>query len=84
MKIILGALALAVAVPAAAQTVPATDPHAGHAGHTTAPPPAPADAPTHDHHGMKMDCCKDEAAKKDCCKEMAAKKEGCCADQPAR
>jgi hypothetical protein len=31
MKMIFGALALAIAVPAAAQTAPATDPHAGHA-----------------------------------------------------
>jgi Spy/CpxP family protein refolding chaperone len=30
MKMIFGALALALAVPAAAQTAPATDPHAGH------------------------------------------------------
>ncbi|HEU4498380.1 MAG TPA: hypothetical protein VFR60_03490 [Sphingomicrobium sp.] len=31
MKTLIGAIALAIAVPAAAQTTPATDPHAGHA-----------------------------------------------------
>ena len=30
MKLIIGAIALALAVPAAAQTAPAADPHAGH------------------------------------------------------
>ena len=34
--IIFGAMALALAVPAAAQTAPATDPHAGHAQHQAA------------------------------------------------
>jgi hypothetical protein len=86
MKTILGAFALAFAVPAAAQTAPAADPHAGHAGHA-APSlqPAPSGNPSHDHHATKpSDCCKDAAAKKGgCCKEMAAKKEGCCADKPA-
>lgn len=33
MKIFVSALALAIAVPAAAQTAPATNPHAGHAQH---------------------------------------------------
>ena len=33
MKMLIGAIALALAVPAAAQTAPATDPHAGHAQH---------------------------------------------------
>ena len=41
---IFGALALALAVPAAAQTAPAADPHAGH--------PQPAKG----HEGHKMDC----------------------------
>jgi len=31
MKMLIGAVALALAVPAVAQTAPATDPHAGHA-----------------------------------------------------
>ena len=30
MKTLIGAIALAIAVPAVAQTAPATDPHAGH------------------------------------------------------
>ena len=31
MKTLIGAIALIIAVPAVAQTAPATDPHAGHA-----------------------------------------------------
>jgi len=31
MKTLIGAIALMIAVPAVAQTAPATDPHAGHA-----------------------------------------------------
>lgn len=31
MKTLIGAIALLIAVPAVAQTAPATDPHAGHA-----------------------------------------------------
>ena len=31
MKTLIGAIALAIAVPAVAQSAPATDPHAGHA-----------------------------------------------------
>jgi len=31
MKMLIGAIALAIAIPAVAQTAPATDPHAGHA-----------------------------------------------------
>ena len=33
MKMLIGAIVLAIAIPAAAQTAPATDPHAGHAEH---------------------------------------------------
>ena len=33
MKTLIGAIALTLAVPAFAQTAPATDPHAGHAQH---------------------------------------------------
>ena len=33
MKTLIGAIAIALAVPAVAQTAPATDPHAGHAQH---------------------------------------------------
>ena len=53
-KIILGAIALALAVPAIAQTAPATDPHAGHGQQ-------PMDHSKHD--GSKHDC-------KECCEKM--------------
>ena len=37
MKMVLGAIALLMAVPGAAQTAPSTDPHANHAQHHAAP-----------------------------------------------
>lgn len=53
--LIFSAFALALAVPAAAQTTPATDPHAGHAQHQ---------AMDHSQHQMgKHDC-------KECCEKM--------------
>ena len=58
MKIIIGAFALALAVPATAQAAPAVDPHAGHQ--------MPAQMPGMDHsqHQQgKHDC-------KDCCDKM--------------
>ena len=58
MKIIIGAIALALAVPAAAQTAPAADPHAGHQM------PAPMQGMDHSQHQQgKHDC-------KDCCDKM--------------
>ena len=66
MNLVLGAIALAVASPAAAQTAPA-DPHAGHAQH----PPAQDHSrhqPQDDDH-KRMDCCKD-GQHCACCKDM--------------
>ena len=55
MKMIIGAIALVLAVPAAAQSTPASDPHAGHAQHQTM---------DHSQHAQpKHDC-------KDCCDKM--------------
>ena len=64
MKILLGAIALTLAAPVAAQTAPATDPHAGHAQHQ--PSGAPAE------HKMDCDCCdKAKEGGKDCCDKHA-------------
>ena len=60
MKIVLGAIALAFAVPAVAQTAPATDPHAQHQA---------MDLSKMDHSqhaGAKHDC-------KECCEKMKGK-----------
>ena len=58
MKMIIGALALALAVPAAAQTAPAADPHAGHQMS------AQMQGMDHSQHQQgKHDC-------KDCCDKM--------------
>jgi hypothetical protein len=58
-KTILGAIALALAVPAFAQTAPATDPHAGHGQQQ------PMDHSKHSA-GAKHDC-------KECCEKMKGK-----------
>jgi len=59
MKTLIGALALIVAAPVAAQTAPAADPHAGHAQQQQ-----PAG---HSQHGeAKHDC-------KACCEKMKGK-----------
>ena len=50
--IIFGAFALALAVPAAAQTAPATDPHAGHAQHQAA---AAQKGQQHQDHAKNME-----------------------------
>ena len=58
MKTIFGAIALTFAVPAFAQAIPATDPHAGHARHK---------GMDHSQHaGAKHDC-------KECCEQMKGK-----------
>ena len=60
MKILIGAIALAFAVPAVAQTAPAADPHAGHAQQQA------VDHSQHkgmDHSQGKHDC-------KECCEKM--------------
>lgn len=87
MKILFTALAMIVAAPAAAQTAPAVDPHAGHAQHGQ---PAKDDHSQHgaahkDHmkccekgaDGKMMECCekaKASGGKMDCCAEHSAKK----------
>jgi hypothetical protein len=58
MKTIFGAIALIIAAPVAAQTTPASDPHAGHAQHQGV---------DHSQHGQgKHDC-------KACCEKMKGK-----------
>ena len=77
-KFILGAAALTIAAPVFAQTAPAGDPHAGHAGQVQATGEAQPSAPTGKAgmlgHGEKMDCCKK------CCDEenKGASKMPCC------
>lgn len=72
MKTVLGALALLIAAPVAAQEAPAPDAHADHSQHQQQ-----RTQPQHEGHASdehKMDCCKD------CCAE--ANKDGkmsCCA-----
>ena len=67
MKILFGALALALAAPAAAQTAPA-DPHAGHAQHQHGTAGQHGTMPAgHDHAKMMEDCKKAAAEGK--CKE---------------
>lgn len=60
MKTLFAALALAAALPAAAQTAPAAaaDPHAGHGQHHT----APSDAQAQMDHARMMEMCKDPKA----------------------
>jgi len=58
MKTIIGALALIIAAPVAAQTAPASNPHAGHAQH---------EGMDHSQHQQgKHDC-------KECCEKMMGK-----------
>lgn len=67
MKILFGALALALAVPAAAQTAPATDPHAGHSQHQQKGTAGQHGGMGHDHAKMMEECKKAAAEGK--CKE---------------
>ena len=81
MKTVIGALALLFAVPAAAQTSPATDPHAGHAQHQQ---PQQGSQQGHDHAKM-MDGCKKAMAEGKCkehCEAMM-KQHGAAAAAPA-
>lgn len=81
MRLVLGALALAFAVPAAAQTAPAKMDHSQHhqgghqspGGHGDHHMPKGA---SHEGHSMKDGCCadKDGNGKMDCCEKMAATK----------
>lgn len=90
MKILLGAFALTIAIPAAAQTgQPATDPHAGHS--------QPADHSQHkggetDHsqHGEKhQNCCEHKSPDgkmMECCEKAKAdgSKMDCCDKDAAK
>ena len=68
MKMLIGAFALILAAPVAAQTAPAADPHAGHAQHQPQPSNAPGE------HKMACKCCdkmKQQDGKMECCDEHA-------------
>ena len=73
MNYLVGAMALLLAAPVAAQTAPATDPHAGHVQHQQ--------HGKADHSKHQADCCKDAAKHQECCVEAAqqGKKMDCCA-----
>lgn len=74
LKTVLGALALVIAAPVAAQPAPAGDPHAGHAEHGQQGNEQQQQQGHQEHGRHMMDCCKD------CCDE--ARQEGkamaCC------
>ena len=63
MRVLLGALALAIATPGAAQTAPATDAHSGHAQHSGGGQHSEQQRgqpqPSHpsEHDGRTPDCC---------------------------
>lgn len=67
MKTLIGAIALVLAAPVAAQTAPAADPHTGHAQHQ---PQQPSGASS--EHKMDCKCC--DRAQKDCCADDASGK----------
>ena len=92
MKLLVAAIAVAFALPAAAQTAPAQMDHSAHAQHQASKGPASpghtehgdhqkTQGGSHEGHAMKDGCCadKDGNGKMDCCEKMAAKKE----DQPS-
>lgn len=86
MKIFLGALALAVAFPAAAQTAAASDPHAGHAQHGQQGSGGKHDGMDHHDHAKMMDECKKAMAQGKCeehCKAMM-EKHGAATKAPAQ
>lgn len=64
MKLIMTAIALAIAAPAAAQTAP--DQHAGHGMDHGAKPHEGKGCCDKDAEGKRKPCC-DEAKKMDCC-----------------
>ena len=68
MKMILAAVALAIASPAVAQTSAPADPHANHAGHQQG-------STDHAGHDMQGECCcekmKAEGKKMECCDKPA-------------
>ena len=72
MKLFIGALALALAVPAAAQTAPAAPVQSGH--HRQGHGDLGQHGGAHHDHSKMMECCK-EGERKDCCKDGKA---DCC------
>ena len=66
MKTVFGALALILAVPAAAQTAPANDPHAGHAQHQQHQGGGKQGARAQHDHAKMMDHCKKAMAEGTC------------------
>jgi hypothetical protein len=81
MKIIVAAIALALAFPAAAQTAPAQ--HQGH-GQPAPPQHQPGQHQPGQHQGHEDGCCADRNnnGRMDCCERMAQAGEarGCCAE----
>ena len=63
MKTLIGAIALMIAVPAVAQTAPATDPHAGHAEQGKAKHDCKECCEKMKGKDGKMDCMKGESGK---------------------
>ena len=57
MRIVLGALALAIATPAAAQSAPPADAHAGHAQHGEDQRGQPQPSHLSEHAEHMKDCC---------------------------
>jgi hypothetical protein len=95
MKLLVGAIALAFAVPAAAQPAPAQTDHSAHSQHQPNAVPVPTGraehgdpqmhlGASHEGHAMNEGCCtdKDGNGKMDCCEKMAAKKDDQPSDKP--
>ncbi len=57
MRVLLGALALAIATPAAAQSAPPADAHAGHAQHAEEQRGQPQPSHPSEHTEHMKDCC---------------------------
>ena len=80
MKTLIGAIALILSAPVAAQTAPAAA-HTGHGNHQSGSPANHSEHhPAGDHSQHKGDCCKDAAKHKECCVEAVkqGKKMECC------
>lgn len=77
MKLLLTAVALAIASPALAQAAPAQPGHSAHAGH---------DMAGHEGHDMKGCCETDAEGKMACCEKMkaAGKTMACCGEEKAK
>lgn len=93
MKIIMTAMALAFALPAAAQTQSAPAEHQGHAGmdhaaHAQHQQGRSQDGQSdgHKEHAMKDGCCADRNGngRMDCCEGAEGDRPGCCKEQPGK